>query len=560
MGKITSIRFKNYKSFSSDTTQVFDIDSNINLIIGRNNSGKSSCIDLIEFVYDDIYYFKNRHKIDSLEIAFLLTKYNLECGFKKDWSGGQIKGSHYEYGLRYDGNHVFLKNEISNYSKSISRNLHFSSDQPEIEDIQGIDCWETVASSYNNYANNYAFRRINAERDIIPEEESDSEVVDFNGSGASNLIRKFINYSHYDEKLVEVRLLNELNKIMYPDSKFSNIRIQQINRGEKFIWEIFLEENCSGRYALSQSGSGLKTIILILINLYLIPELISYKGKKIIYAFEEIENNLHPALQRRIFDYLYNFAINNKTSIFLTTHSHVAINTYYGKKSSKIYHVTKEKEISTLKVIDNYLDKVEILDDLDVKASDILQSNGIIWVEGPSDRIYINRWLQIFCDFNLVEGRDYQFLYYGGRLLSHYTTEDNITDLINILTTNRNAAIIIDSDRRAKGSAINSTKQRIRDEFKHLNLICWITKGKEIENYLSAGILYSTFNVTLKSLDQFTIFPDYIKKVDQSFTSHKVDFAHKVTPFITVENSKNILDLEYNTKKLFNEILKWNSK
>ena len=33
-----------------------------------------------------------------------------------------------------------------------------------------------------------------------------------------------------------------------------------------------------------------------------------------------------------------------------------------------------------------------MLNDLDVRASDLLQSNGIIWVEGPSDRIYIKRW------------------------------------------------------------------------------------------------------------------------------------------------------------------------
>ena len=30
-----------------------------------------------------------------------------------------------------------------------------------------------------------------------------------------------------------------------------------------------------------------------------------YKNKKIIYAFEELENNLHPALQRKLFEYIY---------------------------------------------------------------------------------------------------------------------------------------------------------------------------------------------------------------------------------------------------------------
>lgn len=35
-----------------------------------------------------------------------------------------------------------------------------------------------------------------------------------------------------------------------------------------------------------------------------------------------------------------------------------------------------------------------LLDDLGFKASDLLQSNCVIWVEGPSDRIYIKKMAQ----------------------------------------------------------------------------------------------------------------------------------------------------------------------
>ncbi len=41
--------------------------------------------------------------------------------------------------------------------------------------------------------------------------------------------------------------------------------------------------------------------------------------------------------------------------------------------------------------VEHFLDKNSILSDIGFKASDILQANGVIWVEGPSDRIYINR-------------------------------------------------------------------------------------------------------------------------------------------------------------------------
>ena len=88
---------------------------------------------------------------------------------------------------------------------------------------------------------------------------------------------------------MEEVLLKELNLIMAPDSRFSSIRVQEIEVGEETKWEIFLEELNGKRFALSKSGSGLKTIILMLINLHIIPHTKQYKGKNIIYAFEELE-------------------------------------------------------------------------------------------------------------------------------------------------------------------------------------------------------------------------------------------------------------------------------
>lgn len=44
---IDSIKVKGYKSFSEKYIEV-DLKSNITVFIGRNNSGKSSCLDIIE--------------------------------------------------------------------------------------------------------------------------------------------------------------------------------------------------------------------------------------------------------------------------------------------------------------------------------------------------------------------------------------------------------------------------------------------------------------------------------------------------------------------------------
>ena len=296
----------------------------------------------------------------------------------------------------------------------------------------------------------------------------------------------------------------------------------------------------------------------MLINLYIIPETKKYKNKEIIYVFEELENNLHPALQRKVFEYIYDFALKNNIHIFVTTHSHIAINTFFEKEQTALYHVQKKNGISKLTSILDRSSRLDVLFDLDVKASDLFQSNGVIWVEGPSDRIYINRWLKVFCNSEYIEGSHYQFLYYGGKNLSHFTADDNLEDLISILKTNQNAAIVIDSDKRNDSARINTTKSRIRKEFEDMEGFCWITKGKEIENYISTESLRAKFGDSLPVLGQYDLFPDYISSKYKNFSSRKVVFAKSIVDYITSENSKNIMDLKKQVEKLYSLIQKWN--
>lgn len=378
------------------------------------------------------------------------------------------------------------------------------------------------------------------------------------GEGASNLVREFLNNSTYDENIIEQLVLSALNKIMYPEAEFESIRIQQTKIDGEYVWEIYLKEKGKERVPLSKSGSGIKTIILVLLNLIVVPMQVTNSGKIIAYGFEELENNLHPAMQRKLFDYIYEFAVDKNIYVFITTHSHVAINTFFDKGKACIYHVIKENKGALLKRIESYIDKTEVLDDLDIKASDILQANGIIWVEGPSDRIYIKKWIEIFCGNQFEEGKHYQFLYYGGRLLSQYSADEE-TDLVSIITTNRNAAIVIDSDKRNIATLLNKTKKRIIDEFDKLDMFCWVTKGKEIENYIPKKAIELKFGKEIgKQCDKYGLFPDYIKPYYKNFTNKKVPFANEIKNFITNENSSSILDLKVQIIKLYKSIEKWN--
>lgn len=547
---LKTVAFSEYKSIKAhkDTINI-DMDSNVSLIIGRNNSGKSSLIDVIEKAFNS----EMEIEVSDLSFGVKLDIQHILKGFRGiQTTGGVIIGNNAQY---YIGRRLFIERKKNQFCTADYQ-------EPEMKDAMENPKWDEVAKSFAFDLSQYRVLRINADRDIVPECETDLESVEKNGEGATNIVRKFLNYDKYDESIVEQTILRELNIIMQPDAFFSSIRIQQIDSSgddKSMMWEIFLQED-GERFALSKCGSGLKTILLILINLYLLPNKSHHSIKKTIFAFEEVENNLHPDLQRRLFQYLYDYARREDTRVILTTHSHVAINSYYGKPGVSLYHITKNDGVSSVKKIDNDEKKLNILDDIGVKASDLFQANGIIWVEGPSDRVYIKRWLEVFGKADITEGIDYQFAYYGGRLLAHYTSnekEEKIDGLINVLKINRHVAIVIDSDRNKKGGRINDTKIRIRDEFKTINSFCWITAGREIENYLSADAVNRVHNKTLSQIGQYDHFPDYIRSCDSSFESHKVDSARKYVEYITEENSCDVLDLKEKITILYEQIKTW---
>ena len=567
--RIATLRFKNYKSFTGSAFEELDFSKPVNVFIGKNNTGKSSILDIIDFLYCDINTEEGRKKLGKQvdQGTILRLGYDLQGVSIRQFDPVEplTKGkalAWYEAESYETFSHLFGESTNNWAPININPNNEYLK-----EDRQRI------IQEYYKLLSNIHFCRINADRDIVAEVENDGAEVGFNGSGTTNLIRRFIIDAAYDEKIVEEILLSELNKIMGPDAQFERIHVQQFAEGKAKKWEVFLQEKGQNRFALSQTGSGLKTIILMLVNLYLLPALPVNKKKHFVFAFEELENNLHPALQRRVFNYLceYADAKKNDVRIFLTTHSHVAINIFSQNKNTSIHHVFKENGSSVIRQINSYFDNVEILEDLDIQPSDIMQANGIIWVEGPSDRVYIKRWLDLLTNGRFKEGQHYQFLYYGGKLLSHYELggiggqEDDVTiteGLINILTTNRHAAIVMDSDKTEVASTINRTKQRVQEEFEKHGFMCWITVGKEIENYLSAKSInaaYGNKNGTEKlenDIEQYNLFPEYIKVFEKNFTNVKVGFAKKVAPYITENDFR--YDLKEQIEKLANNVEIWN--
>ena len=194
---------------------------------------------------------------------------------------------------------------------------------------------------------------------------------------------------------------------------------------------------------------------------------------------------------------LYKLAKDNNLQLFIATHSASLLNAA-AHEEAQIFQ-------SKTTWIDSKPNVGALLDEMGYRASDILQSNCIIWVEGPSDRTYINFWIRgLRNDF--VEGTHYTIMFYGGRLLSHLGALDasGTDDFIELTSLNRHNAIIMDSDRKSPQSKLNATKRRIQTAFTNDAAMTWITDGREIENYLDAEKLKAAIKIVHANAVDFT--------------------------------------------------------
>ena len=549
-----SLKLKNYKCFG-DEFQGFETVKPMNVIVGRNNSGKSTLLELVQYSISpfDPTPFSHKNKVTQVLLSAPLSKGEVQKVFKpgNHGNGFPVNMDHWEVGQFCVGRKMTaLLPPDGAQSKTL---LSFDVSLPKYaRAFEG----RLVQALSNPFALK-RFKRLRAERDIRPEPDRPPGLQD-NGVGATNTV--------LPSNLVESTLLEELNRIMEPDASFTDIVVQQREDGN---WEVYLEEREKGRIALSQSGSGLQTVLLLLILLYLVPHEEKRNLDTYVFGLEELENNVHPALQRRLFLYLRNMAIQHGSLFFITSHSNVAIDLFSTDQHAQLIHVTHDGCRASASRVQAYVECQGILDDLDVRASDLLQSNGIIWVEGPSDRLYLNRWIELWSDGKLHEGTHYQCVFYGGRLLAHLSAsapEDEPCDLqeaLRILRVNRNAIVVIDSDKRYRSQRLNATKKRIKAEMLAIGTTCWVTKGREIENYISPSAVASCYGrEPARAVSVYESFSEYLDKFEagegRKFLANKVLFAERMCRGFCRDHIDGTLDLRERIDETCRIIRQWN--
>ena len=571
MNRLESLRIKNYKHIG-DSYIGFDKLENLNILVGQNNIGKSTLLQSIEMLISEDVTNRELSTDTMLEFGFCPTETEIKNVFREDTSGGEIGINHFTFGAKYINEYISFEYQPI---KAIGKEQITLSNIPGIPQTQitsykRIDNFNYLANNYlNNNIRRLKLIKLSADRNLVPEIQNSNRTVSEDGTGATNLLRQYLNVANLPNEVVENDILNALNQIMKPETHFERIMCQEIETtdGPNSKWEVQLV-NENGKIPISNSGSGLKTILLVLIKLFLeTRETTNYNFEPLltntVFIFEELENNLHPAIQRNLFEFLYQWAKENNSQIFLTTHSTVPINMFSGRDNVTLTHIKKENNQIITNSALSFIENEYILMSLGARASDILQSNAVIWVEGPSDRIYINKWIELYSKGTLKENIHYQILFYGGRLLSHLTGKvDESNELIQLFRANLHSIIVIDSDKTDSKKRINQTKLRIKKEFMQNQAIVWITQGKEIENYLSRNIFNKVYKVN-KQIGQYEKIDDFLnensrkKNIGKYYVTNKAAESISIAKEMTREDI-NILDLETQISTKVKQIKIWN--
>lgn len=575
MKQLKGIAIGGYRSFPSNSLAFFAPLEKVNLVAGQNNSGKSNLLRFVHAVLsgaegsadtvtsgewdrplgdaEHVYRLGLAFDVDEL-IAKEGGTRNPLTDAARDWLRGILDMPSFN---RDDGSSnlrwfYYASNTLSNVRQGWTLDPTFRSGLVELADPDQIHSGSSFSSAFlgtsgggrgddllrtvdwltPNLGELPPARTIVAFRQIVTSGEIEEDRLD-----GANLVAKL--------RALQSPALNRWED----RERFAAIQrfVQTVLEDDTVTLDIphdlssVLVTRGGATLPLENLGTGVHEVVILAAAATIIEQSV--------VCIEEPEIHLHPVLQRKLLAYL---AAETTNQYFIATHSAHMLDSEKGS----IFHLRGGQEGSVVTYAGLPKDRAALCADLGYRPSDLVQANSVLWVEGPSDRIYLRRWIAAL-DPELVEGTHYSIMFYGGRLLNHLSSHDpEIEDFISLRAMNRFMMVMMDSDKPSAHTNVNQTKKRIRDEFNESGPgFGWITKCNTVENYVDARLL----NSALQSTNSGRMIPPSVAGQWENplavarlgFHPDKVKLAHQVAsdwdgdtwPYDLKEQIRNVVNL-----------------
>lgn len=266
---------------------------------------------------------------------------------------------------------------------------------------------------------------------------------------------------------------------------------------------------------------------------------------------EEPEISLHPGLQRNFVKEILN---NSNTQLFIATHSPHFLDLIYEpeyKDKIAIIKVEKEGPKTIAENIDvNFFNPCKLLD---VRASSLFLSNCIIWIEGPTDPKYIDPVLKLYIKaYNKKElsvSCHYNYAYNGGINIAQYMNAKDSPEQTqeNIKKITKNSMFIFDFDGRSnyygeKGVRIKKFRDVLISNKEYKNN-CYIMKNMyTIENAIPIKYLKEYYMKKGYSKKEKAIIIDFFDEYEKGIIKINISnnsISKEISDYVTKKLGKN---------------------
>ncbi|MGE4489050.1 MAG: AAA family ATPase [Kiritimatiellales bacterium] len=237
---------------------------------------------------------------------------------------------------------------------------------------------------------------------------------------------------------------------------------------------------------LQDLGDGIQHLLILLYPIFMAEE-------NTWIFIDEPELSLHPGFQNLFIDTILNNADLKQKNLryFMTTHSnHFLSHALRAPQDVSVFSFSQyDAKQSTIRCVHGA--DPTLLDQLGVENASVYMANCSLWVEGVSDRRYLQAFLKAYCtasgEPDFKEGLDYTFFEYAGSNLKHYIFDRDGDDssLINSFKNSNRIFLLADFDegKEAKHQKLEKLAATSTTGFEYQT-----TGGREIENILPPQI------------------------------------------------------------------------